>query len=220
MALSKKIKSNRVSFVLFLVSLIFLYGCEPDFGHDIPYPTVRNVRTPDRQPTRITPSIQTPVRNGNPWIPPLRLEDKRRWQGIVVHHTALDSGSAKSIDRLHRNRGFDGLGYHFVIDNGLGGPNGRVEVGYRWQRQEKGAHCRVKANDSNYWNERTIGICLVGNFENTRPTKAQYDSLARLIRFLQDRYRIPTSKIKGHGDIKATKCPGKYFSFWELKRRL
>jgi hypothetical protein len=208
-------------FLLFLVCGVMLGGCETDFGHDLPYPTIRKVNFEAGKSGR---NFQTrppnPSGGGNPWIPPARLEEKGRWKGIVVHHSALDSGSPQSIDRLHKNRGFDGLGYHFVITNGLGGPNGKVNVGYRWHRQEKGAHCRVDGNDSNYWNKHTIGICLVGNFENTRPTQLQYESLAKLVRFLQNRYRIPTGKIKGHGDIKATKCPGKNFSFWEFKRRL
>lgn len=199
-------------------------GCETDFSHDLPYPTLRGVHFEGGQNEQEIQSGQPPATSGNPWIPPLRLEEKYRWQGIVIHHSALDSGSPESIDRLHKNRGFDGLGYHFVITNGLGGLNGKVHVGYRWQRQEKGAHCRVDENDSNYdsnyWNEHTIGICLVGNFENTRPTRLQYDSLAKLVRFLQNRYHIPTRKLRGHGEIKATKCPGRNFSFWELKRRL
>lgn len=211
---------RRCSVVLLLAAWgLWMGGCDPDYGTDIPHPTVL--------PPRFTPRTSVPVidhddvpAGSHPWLPPNNREDFRRWRGIVVHHSALDTGNAQTIDRLHKNRGFDGLGYHFVIGNGRGGTDGKVEVGYRWRRQEKGAHCRVNRNDANYWNEHTIGICLVGNFENYRPTRAQYDSLAKLIRFLQNRYRIPTSKIKGHSDIKATKCPGKHFSFWELKRKL
>ena len=154
------------------------------------------------------------------WIPPQSLEQRSRWQGIVVHHAALASGNAATIDRLHKQRGWEGLGYDFVISNGKGGPDGAVEVGWRWRQQREGAHTRVTGDYGNFWNEHTIGICLIGNFEYTKPTEAQYESLAKLVKFLQVRYGIPTSKIKGHGDVDATRCPGRYFSMWKLKTML
>jgi len=42
----------------------------------------------------------------------------RPWRYIVIHHMASSRGSAGIIHRLHRKRGYDGLGYHFVIGNG------------------------------------------------------------------------------------------------------
>ena len=117
------------------------------------------------------------------------------------------------------------LGYHFVINNGVykngyGKADGLVDVCFRWRQQKTGSHCRPSGDWSNYWNEHTIGICLIGNFEKTRPTERQWQSLVKLVRFLQKRYNIPTSQIKGHRDVKPTKCPGRYFSFGELRRRL
>ena len=107
------------------------------------------------------------------WIPARRVEDKDRWEGIIVHHSGTVSGNAALIDKWHKQQGWDGLGYHFVIDNGQGGADGRLEVGFRWRDQLTGAHCREATGDDNYWNEHTIGICLVGNFEEHRPTASQ-----------------------------------------------
>ena len=65
----------------------------------------------------------------------------RQWRYIVIHHSATAGGNAQQFDVAHRQvRGFDELGYHFVIDNGNGGPDGRVEVGSRWGKQKHGAH--------------------------------------------------------------------------------
>jgi len=121
-------RQGRILFCLAMA--VILGGCQTDFGHDLPYPTIRKVHfgsgttsSTSHSPRAISPNTS------NPWIPPARLEEKGRWQGIVVHHSALDSGSAQSIDRLHKNKGWDGLGYHFVISNGLGAPNGKVTVG-------------------------------------------------------------------------------------------
>ena len=159
------------------------------------------------------------------WIPATNLENKRRWKGIVIHHSAADYGDAAHEHKVHKSRNFDGLGYHFVINNGVrrngyGKRDGLVEVGYRWRKQETGAHCRENGGDANYYNKYTVGVCLIGDFEKTRPTRQQMRSLIKLVQFLKRRYNIRTSQIKGHGDIKATKCPGKYFSMAGFKRML
>jgi hypothetical protein len=154
------------------------------------------------------------------WIPPQALEKRGRWEGIIVHHAAVTKGNAAFIDRLHKDRGWEGLGYDFVIDSGNGGPDGLIEVGWRWKEQREGAHTRVTGDYTNYWNEHTIGICLIGNFEFQTPTDAQYRSLAKLVSWLQKRYNIPTSKVKRHSDVDATRCPGRNFSMATLKSML
>jgi hypothetical protein len=133
----------------------------------------------------------------------------RRWRWIVIHHSATQTGSAASFHREHRERGWEGLGYHFVIGNGTGSGDGQVEVGYRWARQSRGAH----AGELLY-NEYGIGICLVGDFETAHPTSRQMASLTSLVRFLQGKCGIPLANIIGHDDVpgKKTRCPGKNFS--------
>lgn len=110
------------------------------------------------------------------------------------------------------------MGYHFVIGNGSGSGGGRVEVGSRWTKQKHGAHCKIAGHPE--YNDFGIGICLVGNFNETRPTEAQVRALANLVRYLSARYRIPRSRIFGHGQLKATDCPGRYFDYSDLWRRL
>lgn len=218
--------------VLSVVTLGSLCGCNRATS-DLPPPGVRDVRL-GYEPLRPLPAPRLAPRpragseTSAGWIPPSRLEDRKRWRGIIVHHSATSSGNASEFNALHQRRkdrngeAWLGLGYHFVINNGHGGADGQVEVGFRWQKQMTGAHCRPRSCTHNYWNEHTIGICLVGNFEHTRPTQAQYNSLAKLIRFLQERYTIPPGAIQGHGDVPGarTACPGRNFSWWTLRRQL
>ena len=144
---------------------------------------------------------------------------QRPWRWIVVHHSATPRGSAAAFDDWHRNgRHWDELGYHFVIGNGAGSGNGQVEVGSRWPKQKHGAHCKVGQDET--YNNFGIGICLVGNFEKSRPTDAQMHALARLVDYLAARYTIGDSHIIGHGDVDDTKCPGRYFPFDDLFSRL
>lgn len=206
-------------------------GCQPHQSSQLPPPTVRPVQwryssavtTPIYTMSETVANTESTLSAPAGWIPPIHLSAKCDWRGIIIHHSADEAGDAIDFDRAHKNRGWDGLGYHFVINNGNnshGRRDGAVEVGFRWNKQVKGAHCRVSPTDDNYWNEHTIGICLVGDFEKHRPTEAQWRSLVKLIRFLQQRYAVPTRRIIGHRDVKPTKCPGKYFSFSELRRRL
>jgi len=208
-----------------LIASLFVAGCGPQNSYsnsDVRIESVGRYRKMPLPPLSVsrTPAVSTAAETPYGWIPPKNLEQPGRWRGILIHHSATPTGNAAEFDRLHKQRGWDGLGYDFVINNGKGGRDGQIEVGWRWQQQREGAHCRVSDNDNNYWNEHTIGIVLVGNFEKTHPTNAQYESLAKLVSFLQDRYNIPRSQIKGHGDVDITKCPGRLFSFPQFFARL
>lgn len=141
----------------------------------------------------------------------------RDWTYIVIHHSAGESGNAAIFDREHKRRGWLGVGYDFVIDNGEGGPDGRVEVTFRWEQQIAGAHA-----GNEYYNQHGIGICLVGNFDKTLPTAKQMDSLVALVNYLQKRCKIPTSHVLGHCHVRigGTDCPGTRFPWYELFSRL
>jgi len=151
------------------------------------------------------------------WIPPGGISS--RWTCIVIHHSGSDYSTPQSMDRYHREvRGWDELGYHFVIGNGIGYPDGKVFVGPRWRKQKHGAHCKVPGN---YYNEHGIGICLIGDFERHPPTEKQMQALARLCAFLMEKCHIPIDRIYTHGGITGkTRCPGRYFSMSDLLRRL
>lgn len=142
------------------------------------------------------------------------------WEYIVIHHSATTKGNAARFDYYHREKRKweHGLAYHFVIGNGSFSGDGEVEVGDRWKKQIHGAHT---ANAD--CNRVAIGICLVGDFENTDiPTENQIESLVRLIQYLSRKYNIPSSNILQHKQVhqKCTACPGKNFPFAEVKTRL
>lgn len=151
-----------------------------------------------------------------PYIP---LPPATRWTHIVVHHTATHDGDASKIQQIHFQRGFwNGLGYHFLIDNGTSGKaDGQIEIGPRWVKQQDGAH----ANADNM-NVRGIGVCLVGNFSESNVSSRQLESLVYVVRTLQQRYGIPDSHVIRHSEVKGknTECPGTRFPWSDFKRRL
>ena len=150
------------------------------------------------------------------WLPAAGLSS--RWTCIVIHHSASDNGTPQAIDQAHRQRGWDELGYHFVIGNGVGYPDGQVYVGSRWGKQKHGAHCKVPGN---YYNEHGIGICLIGNLEDHPPTDAQMVALSHLITFLEGQCGFDYDRVLTHGGITGkTLCPGRYFSMNDMYRRI
>jgi N-acetyl-anhydromuramyl-L-alanine amidase AmpD len=134
------------------------------------------------------------------------------WEFIVLHHTATVEGDVATIDKEHQKRkdssgaAWRGIGYHFLIGNGKGMPDGAIEPTFRWQEQADGAHAGSLRH-----NERGIGVCLVGNFNRSPPTKKQLQSLKTLLAWLQQEAAIPDSRVIRHSDIKPTACPGSKF---------
>ena len=148
------------------------------------------------------------------------LKTVRKWNSIVLHLTATEAGSVAAIHANHLQRTtagkpWLGIGYHFVVGNGKGMPDGYVEPTFRWRNQLQGAHAGQKDH-----NQHGIGIALIGNFEKRPPTTAQLSSLRRLIVHLHSVYAIPAAGLVGHSDIKATACPGKLFPLANLKTDL
>lgn len=182
-------------------------------GERPPVPTVH--RHPQLTPYQ---RYAKPTRFDPAWYPKGRGISPR-WTYIVLHHSATDSGGARTFDKHHRQQnGWDELGYHFVIGNGTETPDGYVEVGSRWHKQKHGAHCKTP---NNYFNEHGIGICLVGDFTRTRPTRRQIESLKHLLRFLSNRCSIPPYRVTTHRAVKGTtQCPGHNFPLAALRNSM
>jgi N-acetylmuramoyl-L-alanine amidase len=146
------------------------------------------------------------------WTPQAKAN---AWQWIVIHHSATPTGGAAAFDKMHKAKGWDELGYHFVVGNGTDTGDGQVEVGPRWSKQKWGAHAKTS---DNRFNRFGIGICLVGNFDNERPTKAQLQSLSKLVAYLMKSYNVPADRVIGHGETKATDCPGRNVHIADIRQ--
>lgn len=121
---------------------------------------------------------------------------------IVIHHSATETGNAAVFRVLHRVvNGWNDIGYHFVIGNGSLSGDGEIEEGRKLPFT--GAHAKGG-------NEDSIGICLVGNFNNYLPTPAQIDSLGFLLVKLKGEYSISRDSVTLHRLVKgsSTECPG------------
>ena len=143
--------------------------------------------------------------------------DRSRWKYIVGHHSATKYGNATIYDRNHRRRGMqNGLAYHFVIGNGIDSGDGEIEIGPRWEKQLEGGHVRKREV-----NLHGIGICLVGNFEETHPSRKQLASFRQLVDYLggdvlDNHYTFAVHK---EIDRNHTVCPGRNFPVRAMHQR-
>lgn len=143
---------------------------------------------------------------------------ERSWRWIVIHHSDDTEGACEKYDQMHRAKGWDGCGYHWVIGNGTQSGDGEIEIGPRWRIQMHGAHAKTP---DNRFNDYGIGVVLVGDFETGgRPTARQYEALLTLTRWLMARYGISADRVLRHSDCKATACPGKLFPWSKFQADL
>lgn len=139
------------------------------------------------------------------------LENRLYTDQIVIHHIGNTNAdvSAAEVHQWHLNRGWSGIGYHFLIRK-----DGTVERGRPLDTM--GAHAEGE-------NNHTVGINIVGNFEVALPTDEQIYSAASLTAALCRLYRIYPSAntIVGHRDLNRTACPGKYmYDRMDVLRRM
>ncbi len=122
-------------------------------------------------------------------------------QKIIVHCSATregdDSVNADVIDKWHKNKGWKGIGYHFVVLL-----DGTIETGRKIN--QCGAHTRG-------YNCKSWGVCYIGGVEkdgktpkDTR-TKEQKEALEYLLYFLK--LLQPNATIHSHRDFANKACP-------------
>lgn len=120
--------------------------------------------------------VRVPWRHLKPEALNVAKFDASRWKHLIVHHSATPNGNAAKFDAYHRHerRMENGLAYHFLIGNGTDSGDGEIEIGPRWTKQLRGGHVSSLA-----YNENSIGVCLIGNFEKQRPTERHTHRTAR-----------------------------------------
>jgi len=123
---------------------------------------------------------------------------------ITVHHDGMSPyrsttrGDAmrriEAIRSAHRGRGWADIGYHFAVD-----PAGRVYECRPTRLQ--GAHVK-------HHNEHNVGIVVLGNFMEQRPTLDARRAVDALVADQMRRYGVPVSRVHTHRELRPTACPG------------
>ncbi len=147
---------------------------------------------------------------------------RSRWKFIIVHNSGTRQGNARAFDYYHKRvkRMQNGMAYHFVVGNGRSSGDGEIEIGDRWRRQINGGHVH-----SDYLNNISLGICLVGDFNRDQPTRAQLEATEELIKYLRERCGKVDGRaigVRPHREMNpprwATDCPGDAFPYGWFRR--
>ena len=123
---------------------------------------------------------------------------------LIVHCSDTnDDFTIEEIHKMHLDFGWDGIGYHKVIDQKGEVYNGRPEY---WT----GAH--VKG-----FNDKSLGVCLIGR---NVFSKKQLNSLINVLKKWKKTY--PMATIMGHKDVTMTKktCPNFDVLSWVKKNKI
>ncbi|MGL5616666.1 MAG: peptidoglycan recognition protein family protein [Sarcina sp.] len=133
-----------------------------------------------------------------------KLDYSNKPNKIIIHHSASKNVTEEIIDKEHREKGWSGIGYHFLITK-----EGEIVRG----RPENAIGAHAYKNNIN-----TIGICLEGNFEEELVTEVAYKSLLNTVEYITLKYSI--KEILGHEDTYETLCPGKNLKIDQLNNDL
>lgn len=133
---------------------------------------------------------------------------------IIIHHTATSgdlsdpAASMRAIYYYHTvRRGWGDIGYNYLID-----PRGNIYEG-------RAGGERVVAGHTRGYNTGSIGIAVLGNYEENAVPFEVLDALGRLIGNKAEQYDIQVdgfgqfrgkviANVMGHRDAAATVCPG------------
>ena len=119
--------------------------------------------------------------------------DRAGWRYILIYQSGSDSGNAQTIAESYRLQRRQDLPYHFVINNGSGAPDGRIQVSQSWVLQKPAGSFAL--GQSNQTTGAVIKICLIGDFAAAAPAPTQLRQLKSLIGTLQQQCRIPSENI-------------------------
>ncbi|MCR6031459.1 hypothetical protein GGQ22_08355 [Nocardioides sp. zg-579] len=174
------------------------------------------------------------IRNRKAWGANENLRDKppsyiSTVHQVHVHHTVnSNSYAAADVPALIRGMyayhtqslGWSDIGYNFLVDR-----FGRI-----WMGRAGGAAKNVRGAHTLGFNHNSLGISVIGNFDQAKPTDAVIAAIARVAAWKLDKYgRDPLGQatvvsegsdkfrsgrtvklpvIDGHRDTNSTSCPG------------
>lgn len=121
--------------------------------------------------------------------------DMAKVTAIVVHHSATKGQTIRSIAEFHATRkGWPAIAYHFAI-----GYDGKVYLLNNVDR---------RTNHAQGVNSRTIGVCLIGNYQEQPVPPEVVKAWVHLRAYIDATYG--QKAVLWHRDTKVTLCPGDY----------
>ena len=169
--------------------------------------------------------------------PPKESPSKTTVKHIIVHHSAGSNTTTNFLEAVRNiytfhttpppnGNGWNDVGYNFLIAQDGTIFQGRDGQGIMDGDNVLGAHFCGK-------NSGTMGICLLGNYNEVQPTNAAIKSLINLAGWKLGKEKLPVigqfqhtdgllNIVSGHRDGCTTECPGDnlYAKLAELRQKI
>jgi len=136
----------------------------------------------------------------------MEILDKSLVDTIIIHCSATEYGNRALYKRWHKKRGFEDVGYHYIINNCY--PTKKM-----WDEKrplitkdgyiEKGRSLDFIGAHTKKHNHYTIGICLVGDrvfsSKQLKSLKIVVDKIRKIynIKYIKGHYEFDTAKEQG-----------------------
>ena len=129
----------------------------------------------------------------------------RKIEQIIVHCSDSEFGTVLDIDKWHKERGWAGCGYHYVITNGV------TVYAYAYDNTKDGILQRGREDETigahaKGHNKESLGICLIGKSSFT--PEQLLVSLPKALAELMVQYKLDLDDVVGHRSLTKSKtCP-------------
>jgi N-acetylmuramoyl-L-alanine amidase len=119
---------------------------------------------------------------------------------IILHCSATPEGkdfTVADIDKWHKARGWQGIGYHYVV--------------YRDGSVHEGRNIAVAGAHTSGYNKNSIGVCYIGGVatDGRTPKDTRTPAQRRALRVLVEQLKkqFPKATVHGHYEFAAKACP-------------
>lgn len=131
---------------------------------------------------------------------------------IILHCSASNFGNAALIEKWHLQRGWKGIGYHYVILNGWLASgvynahfNGHIETGRPLDHDPFIAESEIGAHVKGF-NKNSVGVCLIG--QSGEFTDEQMNAALKCVHMLEKQYEAINIFQHSDFDTKKPHCAG------------
>jgi N-acetyl-anhydromuramyl-L-alanine amidase AmpD len=154
-------------------------------------------------------------------------DDYRMWQWIVIHHSATRDQKTNDWETIRRwhtgehpqsNLRWKDIGYHFGVER----EDKKIKLRKGRDLRTIGAHA---GSGNKMFNQFGLGVCIIGNFDTTKPDDELIDTAAKLCHQLCYMFDIPYNNIIGHREVykyfqmdQQKTCPGTNFDMARFRK--
>ena len=116
--------------------------------------------------------------------------DKQKWDFIEVYYSGTNVGDIEEITRFNGFTNSEDVNYHFLVCNGTGGTNGKIQATTKWHRQRA-----ALGGQDWFGNNQTVRICVVADGIKFLPTDCQLKRTTGLVEVLARKFDISAKRI-------------------------